>query len=103
MEQAQINWKIESLDCLKESDGLSNVVKTIHWRLEGLKGGLRSSIYGAIEIAEPSSDYIEFSDLTQEDVISWLRSLLPEADMIQSLEDELDRLLNSNEVKLTLQ
>lgn len=74
-------WKIAQLDCAVSEDGLSNVVKAVHWQYIGtdtdVDTGVETSgvIIGVTPLASPSSgSFTSYEDLTLETVSGWLES-----------------------------
>jgi len=64
-------WKIESLE-IKPNDGEhENVATTAHWRCIGTEGDHSTSIYGSCGINSPNGTFIEYSDLTEKEVLEW--------------------------------
>lgn len=73
----QYKWIFEdnSLDTAPSQDGLTDVVKTVHWRLAGTDGDIYADTYGAMACATPSeTDFTAYPDLTEDQVISWLEA-----------------------------
>lgn len=68
-------WVISQLDTAPSLDGLTDVVKTIHWRYQATDGQYHADIYGAMACATPSeTDFTAYPDLTEDQVISWLEA-----------------------------
>jgi hypothetical protein len=82
-----LTWKIEALDCKPSFDGKTDVVETIHWRLNGVDGDLSvggngyyaTSIYGSQRVTyEEGSPFIDYSNLTEEGIVQWVKDALGE-------------------------
>jgi hypothetical protein len=72
-------WIISSLECIPSSNGLENIVQTIHWRLNGNDGVNSAEIYNSISIDPPDpAEFIQYSSLTEEQVVTWLTDRLGE-------------------------
>jgi hypothetical protein len=72
-------WKIESLNCKPSFDGKTNVVETIHWRLNGVDGDYATSVYGSQGVTyEEGSPFTDYDSLVEETVIKWLKDALGE-------------------------
>ena len=71
-------WSISRLDCAPSENGLTNVVKTIHWGLTGIdENGTSASMSNSYPLPSPTPEsFTDYSTLTQETVISWLESNL---------------------------
>ncbi len=52
------------MDTAPSEDGLTDVVKTVHWRYEGKDGEYTAEVYGAMACATPSAtDFTAYADL----------------------------------------
>lgn len=72
-----LTWKIEQLNCKPSFDGKTNVVETIHWRLNGVDGDYATSVYGSQGVTyEEGSPFTDYDSLTEETVIEWLKDAL---------------------------
>ena len=71
-------WSISKLDCAPAENGLTDVVKIIHWSLTGQdENGVSSSMSNSYPLSSPSPEaFTDYSTLTKETVISWLESNL---------------------------
>ena len=66
------------MDCAPSENGLTNVVKIIHWGLTGTdENGITASLNNSYPLPSPSPEaFADYSTLTEETVISWLESNL---------------------------
>ena len=72
-----LTWKIDALNCKPSFDGKTNVVETIHWRLNGVDGDYATSVYGSQGVTyEAGSPFTDYDSLTEETVIEWLKDAL---------------------------
>ena len=71
-------WNISKLDCAPAENGLTNIVKVIHWGLVGVdENGVSASMSNSYPLSIPSPEsFTNYSTLTQETVIGWLESSL---------------------------
>ena len=71
-------WSISKLDCAPAENGLTNIVKVIHWGLIGVdENGVSASMNNSYPLPSPSPEgFADYSTLTKETVISWLESNL---------------------------
>ena len=69
---ATINWTISALDCAPLEGSNQNVVKTVHWRCEGVDGEFAGSVYATCSLPSPESDFTAYADLTPETVLGWI-------------------------------
>ena len=72
-----LTWKIEQLNCKPFFDGKTNVVETIHWRLNGVDGDYATSVYGSQGVTYvEGSPFTDYDSLTEETVVEWLKDAL---------------------------
>ena len=71
-------WSISKLDCAPSENGLTNIVKVIHWGLTGVdENGISASMSNSYPFPSPSPEaFTDYSTLTKETVIGWLESNL---------------------------
>jgi len=71
-------WSISQLDCVPAENGLTNIVKVIHWELTGVdENGISASMSNSYPLSSPSPEgFADYSTLTKETVISWLENNL---------------------------
>lgn len=98
------NWVTNPLDCVIAEDGLTNVVKTVHWRLIGTdENGVSSDVYGAQSFPTPEAEgYIPFEELTQEIIIGCLDSVLDVPALEKQIKDAIYLINNPVMVQLLL-
>ena len=97
-------WKIPALDCRVSENGLSNIVKTVHWRLRGEdEGGTSAEVIGANQVGEPNPDnFTEYESLTEEIVVSWLEEVLDVIAYKETISETIDRKNNPTDITLPL-
>jgi hypothetical protein len=71
-------WGISRLDCAPSENGLTNIVKVIHWTLTGVdENGITESFNNSYPLPSPTPEsFTDYSTLAQETVIGWLESNL---------------------------
>ena len=80
------NWTVAQLDAYPEYEGHSDVVLTVHWRLEGTDDEHSTGVYGSVGLTlDPEATYVPYADLTEEQVIGWVHEALGE-DQVASYE-----------------
>lgn len=83
------NWIIERLDCYPERDGETDVVFTVHWRLNAQDGEYGVSGYGTVGLTyDPAAPFTPYASLTQAQVVSWVQAALG-AEQIAQMEAAL--------------
>lgn len=82
-------WIIERLDCYPERDGQTDVVFTVHWRLNAVDGEYGASGYGTIGLTyDPAAPFTPFASLTEAQVVGWVQAALG-AEQIAQMEAAL--------------
>jgi len=71
------NWVVDSMDTAPSEDGLTDVVKTVHWRAnaEEVVGEetYTATVYGSVGVGDPTPDnFVDYADLTEADVLAWV-------------------------------
>ena len=86
------SWYIPQLDCVPSANGLTNMVKTVHWRLEGSDGEYSSVSYSTQNFPSPdSADFIPYENLTLEIVSNWVETTLKEQGLWESIVGGIDK------------
>ena len=84
-------WSISRLDCAPSENGLTNVIKVIHWVLSGQdENGVSASINNSYPLSEPNPKaFTDYSTLTEETVIGWLQNSLDVGYLQTTLANEI--------------
>ncbi|CAB4162832.1 hypothetical protein UFOVP787_137 [uncultured Caudovirales phage] len=91
------NWNFGPLECIPSLDGLTDVVKIVHWRYIGTDGTYSENRYGSVGLDTPSSDnFISFNDLTETEIIEWITPKLHVSveEMQQNIETSINNQKN---------
>jgi hypothetical protein len=88
-------WVISQLDTAPSEEGLTDVVKTIHWRYQATETvdekTYNADIYGSMACATPSeTDFTAYPDLTEAKVIEWLEAELDVEALGASLDAQIE-------------
>jgi hypothetical protein len=97
-------WDIFRLDCAPSENGLTDVVKVIHWILQAQdENGVSSSINNSYPLPSPTPEgFTDYSTLTEETVIGWLESNLDVGYLQSRLANEIATQYNPPIVPLPL-
>lgn len=96
-------WTISSMETAPSEDGLTDVVKTIHWRYKGVDGDYQAEVYSSFACASPSpTDFTAYEDLTEADVIGWLEAGIDVDAMKENIDSQIENLKNPPIVSLPL-
>jgi hypothetical protein len=69
-------WTVVAMDYAVSQDGNTNVVHTIHWRVEKTEGDHTASAYGTVGLETPGETFVEWSDITSETAVGWAKAAL---------------------------
>ena len=85
-----MTWVVEAMDCYPQSAGETDVVFTVHWRLNGTNGTYNATVYGTVGVTYKQGEpFTPYANLTQSQVIGWVQAALgPE--QVTSLEANID-------------
>lgn len=90
-------WDFPALDTAPSEDGLSDVIKTIHWRITAVDdNGITASSYGTAAPELDPDNFVAFDSVTKdwckEKVLASLDKT--EAEMQETLDTQIDNLAN---------
>ena len=72
-------WSVAQMDAYPEYEGSTDVVFTVHWRLDGTEGEHAGSVYGSSGVMfTEGSTFTPYADLTEAQVIGWVKDALGE-------------------------
>jgi hypothetical protein len=103
----ETKWLISQMDTAPSEDGLTDVVKTVHWRYqaEQVDGDktYNAEVYGAMACATPSdTDFTAYDDLTFDKVCEWLVAGNDVDAMELNLDTQIENLKNPPIINLPL-
>lgn len=79
-------WLIEQMDCYSQRDGQTDVVFTVHWRINAADNGYTATAYGTVNLAyDAKAAFTPYADLTQEQVVGWVQTAL-DAEQVAKIE-----------------
>jgi hypothetical protein len=77
---------------------MTNVVKSVFWRLRGTDGTNDAFIQGNLEVGSPTpGDFTPYNDLTQHQVIIWVKDTLGQQainEMLATIDAQLQEMAN---------
>ena len=84
MTDTTYDWGIAQLEVAPSEDGLTDVVKTVHWTLSATQDDLRASAYGSAGMDAPEAEaFTPYAELSKADVVAWLEAKL-DADQLRT-------------------
>lgn len=91
-------WKIEQMEAYPEKDGFSDVVFTVHWRVNAADGNYSATSYGSVGVQlDTTQNFTPYNQLTKEQVVSWVKDALGTEQVTQiesGLEGQIENLKN---------
>jgi len=100
-------WVVSQMDTAPSEDGLTDVVKVVHWRYQAEQvdgdNTYNADVYGAMGCATPSdTDFTAYADLTYEQVCEWLVAGNDVEALDSNLATQIENLKNPPIVNLPL-
>ena len=100
-------WAISAMDTAPSDDGLTDVVKTVHWRRNAiLEQGDKTyygDVYGALGCSAPDPmAFVPYSQLTFDEVCAWLEAGLDVVSLDAALDSQIANQINPPIVQLPL-
>ena len=87
----ETKWVVSQLDTAPSFDGLTDVVKTVHYRYQGQDAEYFAEVYGTMGCATPSeTDFTAYEDLTYEQICLWLEAGLDKEAMDTNLAAQIE-------------
>jgi hypothetical protein len=98
------SWVIDSMEVIPSIDGLTNVVNTVNWSYNGVSPtSTQGEISGNSVMPLPTSeDFIPYSELTQNVVISWLEYTLDISNLQVRVDTQINFIENPPTVSIPL-
>jgi hypothetical protein len=82
-------WNVVQMDVYPEKDGEEEVAFTVHWDLIGTNDIYSGRVYGSVGVnLDPDQPFTPYEELTQEQVIGWVKDALGE-DQVTSYEENV--------------
>lgn len=97
-------WNFTQLDAAQSEDGLTDVVKTVHYQFVGVSDqtnddgdNYRAVAYGTASLGDAdSASFTDFNSITQDQVKGWVLAALEktEADMQAMVDEQITKDIN---------
>ena len=70
-------WVIEQMNCYPTSEGQTDVVFNVAWRVNATDGTFYATAYGTVGVTYVAgSPYTPYADLTQAQVVGWVQDAM---------------------------
>lgn len=88
---ATFSWTFPQFDVAPTEDGLDNVVKVIHWRLDAVDGTYRAGAYGSVGADAPDpNQFTPYSQITPEWAIAIVSGKVDVEETKRNLEKQIE-------------
>ena len=92
-----------SFQSAPSEDGLTDVVKVIHWRYRAVDGDYSAEVYSTYACPAPNpDDFTPYDEITEPMAIGWLENALDVQAMQESLASQIEEQKNPKIVSLPL-
>ena len=99
------NWVFNqnSFQSAPSEDGLTDVVKIIHWRYRGVDGDYSAEVYSTYACPAPNpDDYTPYDEITEPMAIEWLEAGLDIESLQANISAQIEEQKNPKIVSLPL-
>lgn len=88
-------WSFPQFDVVPSEDGMTDVVKTIHWRYDAVDGEYMAGVYGTVGLGEPNpTDFIPYDQLTEQWTVDAVSASVDvpamQANLAQQIADQIN-------------
>lgn len=74
---ADYTWVVTNMDCYSSKEGNSNVVFNVKWSITADDGSNKATYCGGQDIEyNPDDTFIQYENLTEEQVLDWVKNIL---------------------------
>jgi hypothetical protein len=101
----EYKWTINNIKCYSNYNGLNNIVKNVAWTFTctDTDTNKTASVSSNSEFSNPETEnFIQYSDLTINNVISWIKTQFSVNNLKQELQNELSRITLPEETSVDL-
>jgi hypothetical protein len=82
----EFNWNVVQME-RKAADGF---VTTVHYNVFAEDGEFQSSSYGTVGFTQEDMDYVPFAELTQSQVVGWVKEALNKDEIEANLAAQIE-------------
>ena len=96
-------YLIHQLDAKINDNGKDNVIYNVHYGIIGTDDSdenINYSVNAVLHLEAPSEDFIEYDDLTKENVISWIDASGDVENLKNIISEEITKKLNPTDIHL---
>lgn len=100
---ASVQWKIEKMFVKPIVGEQQNIVHQVHWQCVASEGDASRLTYGSVDLELSSESFTEYGDLTEDQVIGWVKDTLGSELVARNEEQALQQLISSLNPRLVSQ
>lgn len=95
-------WVVNHMVSYPEAEGYTNVVITVNWACNGTDGTYDGALVGSTGVRlDPSAPYTPYDQLTQDQVIGWVKATLGE-EQVNTVQNDVAQQIANNYYKPTI-
>ena len=84
------SWEFNPLEIIYNQDGMTNVIKTVHWQYIATMGDISKQIINSLELPAPHpASFTPFNSVTKEMVTDWVIDRIGGTGMVQVMQNQL--------------
>lgn len=84
-------WSFPQFDVAKAEDGLTDVVKTIHWRYDATDGAFSAGAYGSCGLEAPDANaFVPYTQITAEWAIACVTAQVNLEELNAALDKQIE-------------
>ena len=89
-------WIFVQFDTAPSKDSFTDVVSTIHWRLNATdETGITASVYGTVSLPDPTNnEFIPYDQITKNLSITWMEENIDVPLLKSNLADQIEAIKN---------
>lgn len=96
-------WGIRQMDTIPDFNGYTNFVTRVHWTYIATdENGISANLVGYFEFNSIPNDYVDYSSLTNEEVVSWCETYTNVSELQDILNKKVYDIVNPPVVVLPL-
>lgn len=101
----EYTWHFSNCKVIQHSNGFDNIIKSVDWKLIATENQYSVNADGSTEFADPSINFVPFSNITKDIMINWVISGISQENLDavkKSLVEKLKELQKPHLVQMPL-
>lgn len=84
------SWEFGSLEVIYNQEGMTNIIKTVHWEYVAILDGTSKRIINSLPLPSPSAEsFVPFNLVTKEMVTDWVIDKIGGITIVQNMQNQL--------------